>query len=62
MIVGIWRASFLVSFLEKTAPGSWNRRRQEVVSCRSTKTMNANEINLISRWLAMIDFSALVES
>ena len=61
MIVGIWRASFLVSLLEKNAPGSWNRR-YEVVSCRSTKTMTANEINLISRWFAMIDFSALMEN
>ena len=52
MTVGIWRASLLVSFLEKKAPGSWSRR-YEVVSYRSTKTMTDNEINLISRWFAM---------
>ena len=59
MTVGIWRASFLVSFLEKKAPGSWSRR-YEVVSYRLTKTVTAHEINLISRWFVMIVCSGLV--
>ena len=61
MILGIWRASFLIPFLEKEAPGSQNHRH-EVVSCHSTITMNANEINLISIWFAMIVRSALAKN
>ena len=53
MTVDIWRASFLVLFLEKKAPGSWSRR-YEVDSYRLTKTMTVKEINLISRRFAMI--------
>ena len=55
MILGIWRASFLIPL------GSQNHRH-EVVSCRSTITMSANEINLISMWFAMVVRSALAKN
>ena len=61
MIVGIWRASFLVPFLEKKAPGSWNCQ-YEVVSCYSTMTVTANKINLISRWFVMVVRSPSAEN
>ena len=48
MIVGIWRTSFLVPFLEKEASGSWIGRREV---CHSTMTVIANEINLLSNGL-----------
>ena len=47
--------------MEKKAPGSWNRR-YELVSCRSTITVTANEINLISKGFAMIVRSASAEN
>ena len=49
----IWRASFLVPFLEKKTQGSWNRRH-EVVSCCLTMTVTSNEINQILKWFVMI--------
>ena len=61
MIVGIWRASFPVPFLQKKARGSLNRRH-EVVSCCSTMIVTANEINLISRCFVMIVRSPSAES
>ena len=51
MIVGVWRTSILVPFLEKEAPGSWIGRHEV---CHSTMTVTANEIDLISKWLFMI--------
>ena len=62
MIVGTWRASFFVPFLEKKkAPGSWNCGHEDV-SCCSTMTVTANEINLISRWFVLIVRPASAEN
>ena len=61
MIVGTWRASFFDPFLEKKALASWNRGH-EFVSCCSTMTVTADEINLISRWFVLIVRPALAEN
>ena len=62
MIVGIWRISFFLF-------GPWRRTLQEagiidmklLVVCL-TMTATASDINLISRWFAMVACSALVEN
>ena len=58
MIVGIWRASFLVPFLEKEAPGSWIGPFDV---WHSTMTVTAYDIVLISKWFVMIVCSCSAE-
>ena len=61
MVVGICRVSFLVSFLEKKLREARIVDMNLLVVC-STMTATAGEINLISKWFAMIVCSAWVEN
>ena len=59
MIVVFREYHFLVPFLEKEAPESWNGRYE---GCHTTLSVTVNEINLISKWFAMIVYSCSAEN